>query len=91
VEHTAAFWTVEALEVFNAFTYGGTKAAQYPLWRRRSGAGLDDDPSGIRVGDHGGSIPKVLEIHDNTMRECARVYTSSPHDVVLNSIPGAGR
>lgn len=21
-----------------------------------------------------GSIPKVLEIHDNTMRECARVY-----------------
>jgi acetoin utilization deacetylase AcuC-like enzyme len=24
-----------------------------------------------------GSIPKVLEIHDNTLRECARVYTSS--------------
>ena len=23
-----------------------------------------------------GSIPKVLEIHDNTMRECARVYCS---------------
>jgi hypothetical protein len=21
-----------------------------------------------------GSIPKVLEIHDNTMRECVRVY-----------------
>ena len=23
-----------------------------------------------------GSIPKVLEIHDNTMRECARVYVA---------------
>jgi len=24
-----------------------------------------------------GSIPKVLEIHDNTMRECVRVYLGS--------------
>jgi ABC-2 type transport system permease protein len=31
LQATAAFWTVEALEVFNAFTYGGTTAAQYPL------------------------------------------------------------
>ena len=23
-----------------------------------------------------GSIPKVLEIHDNTMRECVRVFAS---------------
>jgi ABC-2 type transport system permease protein len=28
---TAAFWTVEALETFNAFSYGGSYAAQYPL------------------------------------------------------------
>ena len=27
----AAFWTVEALETFNAFSYGGSYAAQYPL------------------------------------------------------------
>jgi ABC-2 type transport system permease protein len=26
-----AFWTIEALEVFNAFTFGGSFAAQYPL------------------------------------------------------------
>lgn len=25
-----------------------------------------------------GSIPKVLEIHDNTMRECARVFCAAP-------------
>ena len=40
LQATAAFWTVESLEVFNAFTYGGVTAAQYPVtiyrgWFRR--------------------------------------------------------
>lgn len=37
---TTAFWTVESLEVWNAFSYGGNAAAQYPMdiyrsWFRR--------------------------------------------------------
>lgn len=37
---TSAFWTIETLEVWNAFTYGGNYAAQYPMaiyrdWFRR--------------------------------------------------------
>jgi ABC-2 type transport system permease protein len=28
---TSAFWTVEGLEVWNAFTYGGVTMSQYPL------------------------------------------------------------
>ena len=28
---TLAFWTVEGLEIMNAFTYGGTETAQFPL------------------------------------------------------------
>jgi ABC-2 type transport system permease protein len=40
LQATAAFWTTETLEVWNAFTYGGNAAAQYPLpifrpWFRR--------------------------------------------------------
>ena len=40
LQATAAFWTTETLEVWNAFTYGGNYAAQYPLpiyrpWFRR--------------------------------------------------------
>jgi ABC-2 type transport system permease protein len=40
VQATTAFWTTETLEVWNAFTYGGNYAAQYPLsiyqpWFRR--------------------------------------------------------
>src|SRR5260370_839394 len=27
----ATFWTIETLEVFNAFTYGGVTAAEYPM------------------------------------------------------------
>jgi viologen exporter family transport system permease protein len=40
LQATSAFWTVETLEIWNAFTYGGTYTAQYPLsiyrpwWRR---------------------------------------------------------
>jgi len=40
VQATTAFWTVESLEVFNAFTYGGVYASQFPMtiyrgWFRR--------------------------------------------------------
>jgi ABC-2 type transport system permease protein len=40
LEATAAFWTVESLEMWNAFSYGGCYAAQYPMsiyrtWFRR--------------------------------------------------------
>ncbi len=31
LQATTAFWTVESLEVWNAFTYGGVTMAQYPL------------------------------------------------------------
>ena len=40
LEATLCFWTTEATEVVNAFTYGGSTLAQYPLsifdgWLRR--------------------------------------------------------
>ena len=40
LEATLCFWTTEATEVVNAFTYGGTTLAQYPIhvfdaWLRR--------------------------------------------------------
>jgi len=31
LQATSAFWTVEGLEVWNAFTYGGVTMGQYPL------------------------------------------------------------
>jgi ABC-2 type transport system permease protein len=40
LQATAAFWTVETLEIMNVVTYGGTETVQYPLaiyrrWLRR--------------------------------------------------------
>jgi ABC-2 type transport system permease protein len=40
LQAAASFWTVASLEVFNAFSYGGSYAAQYPItiyakWFRR--------------------------------------------------------
>lgn len=40
LQATSTFWTIETLEVWNAFTYGGNYAAQYPMaiyrrWFRR--------------------------------------------------------
>jgi ABC-2 type transport system permease protein len=40
LQATTAFWTIESLEVWNAFTYGGVTMGQYPLaiyrsWFRR--------------------------------------------------------
>jgi ABC-2 type transport system permease protein len=36
LQATTAFWTIESLEVWNAFTYGGNYASQYPfdIYRR---------------------------------------------------------
>src|SRR5262249_17517009 len=31
LQATSAFWTTETLEVWNAFTYGGSYAVQYPM------------------------------------------------------------
>ena len=31
LQATSTFWTIETLEVWNAFTYGGNYAAQYPM------------------------------------------------------------
>ena len=31
LQATSAFWTIESLEVWNAFTYGGNYASQYPM------------------------------------------------------------
>jgi ABC-2 type transport system permease protein len=31
LQGTSTFWTIETLEVWNAFTYGGNYAAQYPM------------------------------------------------------------
>jgi ABC-2 type transport system permease protein len=36
LQATTAFWTVESLEVWNAFTYGGVTMSQYPLAIYRS-------------------------------------------------------
>jgi ABC-2 type transport system permease protein len=36
LQATSAFWTVESLEVWNAFTYGGVTMSQYPLAIYRS-------------------------------------------------------
>ncbi len=36
LQATSAFWTVETLEVWNAFTYGGITMSQYPLAIYRS-------------------------------------------------------
>jgi ABC-2 type transport system permease protein len=31
VQATISFWSVESLEIINAFTYGGVQTAQYPI------------------------------------------------------------
>jgi ABC-2 type transport system permease protein len=36
LQATSAFWTIESLEVWNAFTYGGVTLSQYPLAIYRS-------------------------------------------------------
>lgn len=59
--------TTEQLRQRDAMVFEGLKAHGVPVtWNLAGGYQVEPD----------GSIPKVLEIHDNTMRECVRVYGS---------------
>jgi len=60
--------TTEELRLRDAAVFKGFKALKIPVvWNLAGGYQTERD----------GSIPKVLEIHDNTMRECVRVYEAS--------------
>ena len=57
--------TTEELRWRDAMVFEALHAAKVPVaWNLAGGYQVEPD----------GSIPKVLEIHDNTMRECVRVY-----------------
>lgn len=57
--------TTEELKQRDAIVFDVLKTSGVPVaWNLAGGYQVEPD----------GSIPKVLEIHDNTMRECVRVY-----------------
>jgi acetoin utilization deacetylase AcuC-like enzyme len=57
--------TTPELRVRDAMVFDAFKASNTPVvWNLAGGYQVEPD----------GSIPKVLEIHDNTMAECCRVY-----------------
>jgi acetoin utilization deacetylase AcuC-like enzyme len=57
--------TTEQLRLRDALVFDTLHAMKIPVvWNLAGGYQIEPD----------GSIPKVLEIHDNTMRECVRVY-----------------
>lgn len=57
--------TTEEIRRRDAIVFDTLKACKVPVaWNLAGGYQVEPD----------GSIPRVLEIHDNTMRECARVY-----------------
>jgi acetoin utilization deacetylase AcuC-like enzyme len=57
--------TTEQLQKRDAIVFEALKKAGVPVaWNLAGGYQVEED----------GSIPKVLEIHDNTMRECVRVF-----------------
>lgn len=57
--------TTEQLRMRDSIVFSVLSAAKVPVaWDLAGGYQTEPD----------GSIPKVLEIHDNTMRECVRVY-----------------
>lgn len=57
--------TTEQLRRRDAIVFDALSASEIPVaWNLAGGYQRDRD----------GGIPKVLEIHDNTMRECVRVY-----------------
>jgi acetoin utilization deacetylase AcuC-like enzyme len=59
--------TTEQLRLRDAMVFEALAKAKIPVvWNLAGGYQIEPD----------GSIPKVLEIHDNTMRECARVYVT---------------
>jgi acetoin utilization deacetylase AcuC-like enzyme len=58
--------TTEQLRQRDAIVFDGLAKINVPVaWNLAGGYQIEAD----------GSIPKVLEIHDNTMRECVRVFT----------------
>jgi len=60
--------TTEEMRIRDAMVFDGFKALKIPVvWNLAGGYQTERD----------GSIPKVLEIHDNTMRECVRAYEAS--------------
>jgi len=57
--------TTEELRQRDAVVFDALKASKVPVaWNLAGGYQIEPD----------GSIPKVLEIHDNTMRECVRAF-----------------
>ena len=61
--------TTEQLRVRDAMVFDYFHTHKVPIvWNLAGGYQVEAD----------GSIPKVLEIHDNTMRECVRVFGSPP-------------
>jgi len=57
--------TTEELRIRDAMVFDALAASRTPVaWNLAGGYQVEKD----------GSIPKVLEIHDNTMKECVRVY-----------------
>lgn len=59
--------TTEQLRRRDAIVFDTLRAIDIPVvWNLAGGYQVEAD----------GSIPKVLEIHDNTMRECARVFAT---------------
>jgi len=62
------FLTTTQLRIRDEIVFNAAKKAGVPIaWNLAGGYQTELD----------GSIPKVLEIHDNTMRECVRVYGAS--------------
>ena len=60
--------TTEELRKRDAMVFDALAACKVPVaWNLAGGYQVEPD----------GSIPKVLEIHDNTMRECVRVFGGS--------------
>ena len=64
----SGFLTTEEMRERDKIVFEGLKKLGIPVvWNLAGGYQQERD----------GGIPKVLEIHDNTMRECARVYCSA--------------
>lgn len=68
VNDPGGWLTTEQLQQRDAIVFEAFAANKLPVvWNLAGGYQVNRD----------GSIPKVLEIHDNTMRECVRVYLGS--------------
>ena len=73
------FWTIDANEVANAFTYGGNTITQYPMtvYPREIVAGADlPAAAGLRQ-----LVPRALRARQAGPVRLARVASASPHRV----------